>query len=163
MENTFKLPLVGVFLLNHGKGGFRQSSLNQKLSLIQGVLHHCSFGTQRLWNQMPWVTNLRTNLSKACLVLTPEGILCTRNDCCSMVCSHTMAVSCTLRTNMILFVLYFNFFPHLEILGGSQFGYFNFFPYLWFLGGPQFKLRNFRGVPVGMFGVFYLPKKTCDF
>ena len=110
---------VGVLLLIHGKGGSRQSSLNQKHSLIQVVLHHCSFGTQRLWNQMPWVTNLRTNLSKACLVLTPEGILCTRNDCCSMVCSHTMAVCCTLKTNMFLFVLYFNFFPH--FLGGSQF------------------------------------------
>ena len=82
------------------------------------------------------------NLSKACLVfgagtltkchvLTPEGILCTRNNCCSMVCSHTMAVCCTLKTNMFLFVLYFNFFPHLEILGGSQ-----------------FILRNLRGVPV---------------
>ena len=107
---------------------------------------HCSLGTQRLWNQMPWVTNLRTNLSKACLVLTPEGIVCTRNDCCSMVCSHTMAVCCTLITNMFLFVLYFNFSPHLEILGESQ-----------------FTLRSFRGVPVRMFDIFYLPKKLVIF
>ena len=88
----------------------------------QGVLtHHRSSGTLSLWNQIPWVMNLCTNLSKACLVfgagaltkchvLTPEGILCTRNNCCSMVCSHTMAVCCTLKTNMFLFVLYFNFF-----------------------------------------------------
>ena len=45
-----------------------------------------------------------------------------------------------------LLVLYFNFFPHLENSGGSQ-----------------FILRNFRGVPVRMFDVFYLPKKNCDF
>ena len=47
---------------------------------------------------------------------------------------------------VVLLVLYFNFFPHLAILGGSQ-----------------FRLRKLRGVPVRMFDVFYLPKKTCDF
>ena len=88
-------------------------------------------------NKVNLVSCKETQALTKCHVLTPEGILCTRNDCCSMVCSHTMAVCCTLKTNMILFVLFF--FPHLEILGGSQFGYFNFFPYLWFLGGSQLK------------------------
>ena len=40
---------------------------------------------------------------------------------------------------MFLFVLYLNFFPHLEIVGESQ-----------------YILRNFRGVSVRMFDVFYL-------
>ena len=40
-------PPVGILLLNHGKGGSRQSSLQQKCSLIQGVLsHHRSSGTR---------------------------------------------------------------------------------------------------------------------
>ena len=47
---------------------------------------------------------------------------------------------------VVLFVLYFNFFPHIEILGGSQ-----------------FTLRNFRGVPVQRFDIFYLPKKLVIF
>ena len=71
-------------------------------------------------------------------MLTQEGILCTRNNCCSMVCSHTLAVCCTLKTNMFLFVMYFNFFPHFR---GSHFKCWTYFTY-------QKKLVIFRGVPV---------------
>ena len=58
---------------------------------------------------------------------------------------------------------YLNWDPPKNHKYGKKLKYPNWDPPKMYCTSTFFQLRNFRGVPVRMFVVFYLLKKTCDF